>query len=132
MTLANVAVAGPAVTITVKNQTPSTATYYRIGSQADETYANATPKPAPNIPSLGQNIYTVQSPLSPDVNYARVYYSANGTTCNFFTSYVALPGPGGTSTPSWNKDATPASNCTATITQTDPFTGEWSVEFVIE
>ncbi len=120
------------MTITVKNQTPETATYYRIGDQSDQTYANARPKPEPTIPSFGQDAYTVQSPLSPDVNYARVYYSANGTTCNFFTSYVALPGPGGSSTPSWNEDATPAAHCTATITQTDPFTGEWSVEFVID
>lgn len=132
MGFASAALAGPPVAITVKNQSPDAAEYYRIGDQAKETYQNASPKPDDVIESFDEDNYGVQSPLSPDVNYARVYYSANGTTCNFFTSYVALPGPGSSTFPNWNVDATPASNCTATIIDTDSLTGAWSVEFVID
>ncbi|KWC13653.1 hypothetical protein WL48_07605 [Burkholderia ubonensis] len=131
LSVAGTAYAGPKVTVTFKNQGSAPATYKIISSNESSTYANAAPKPQTTISAGSNDIYTVQSLLSTDVNYAAVRYSIGSKECQFYTAYVNTLGSGGVKIPKWSKTATPSGSatCTATITSTNFATHEWAVEF---
>ena len=80
------------------------------------------------------NTYSVQSTISPDVNYAVVRYKIGNKTCVFNTNYVNGYTSGGIKVPSWNKSYTASggATCTATITSTNISTHAWAVEFTIK
>ena len=122
-----------------QQQTPAVrhtadAAYSIVGSNETSTYANATPKPAASVPPGATNTYSVQSTISPDVNYAVVRYKIGNKTCVFNTNYVNGYTSGGIKVPSWNKSYTASggATCTATITSTNISTHAWAVEFTIK
>ncbi|OHX15779.1 hypothetical protein BI343_17600 [Chromobacterium amazonense] len=132
--------AGPAVTITFKNQSQRDVSYQPIGKNENETYANAAPKPGKLVKANSSDTYLVSSPLSPDVNYAFVRYTDGIRQCEFRTTFVNAPKPGGLlnngvipKVPQWNKTATGSGGafCNAEITYYNPATLEWSVEFTM-
>ncbi|WKN22503.1 hypothetical protein [Azotobacter vinelandii] len=134
LSTAGVAYAGPKVTVTFKNQGTAAATYSTVTSNETSTYANATPKPATPVPAGANDVFTVQSLISPDTNYAVVRYKIGSKTCIFSTTYVNTLGAGGVKIPSWNKSATASggATCTANITSTNISTHEWAVEFTMK
>jgi hypothetical protein len=133
---ATVAFAGPVVTVTFKNNNTTTnATYSKVTSNEISTYANASPKPSTTVSKLGgTDFYNVQSPLSPDVNYANVRYKIGSKQCVFGTTFVNQIQSGGIKIPKWTKTATASGGavCTATITSTNLSTYAWTVEFVMK
>ncbi|TDB45383.1 hypothetical protein [Photorhabdus luminescens] len=136
LTAAGAAYAGPAVTVTFKHLGASgsaDAVYTIITNNESGTYVNATPKPSPSVGPRGVDIYQVQSPLSPDVNYAMVRYKIGVKTCEFMTTFVNAY-VNGVKIPKWNKGATPSGGavCNATITSTNIATYAWSVEFTMK
>ncbi|QXF34041.1 hypothetical protein CE143_13455 [Photorhabdus luminescens] len=136
LTAAGIAYAGPPVTVTFKHLGASgsaDAVYTIITNNESGTYVNATPKPTPNVAPGGVDIYQVQSPLSPDVNYAMVRYKIGVKTCEFMTTFVNGY-VNGVKIPKWNKGATPSGGavCNATITSTNIATYAWSVEFTMK
>lgn len=128
------AMAGPSVTIVVKNQSMQDITYSITDSNETTTYANASPKPKATILAGESNTYIVTSTISPDVNYAYVRYQTGFKTCIFKTTYVNMLQPRGGKIPQWNKDATGlnGATCAATITSTNPSSHGWVVEFVMK
>ncbi|CCP15828.1 hypothetical protein SMRA8_1763 [Stenotrophomonas maltophilia RA8] len=134
LSAAGAAHAGPPVAITIKNLGTADAAYSIVGSNETSTYANATPKPAASVPPGATNTYSVQSTISPDVNYAVVRYKIGNKTCVFNTNYVNGYTSGGIKVPSWNKSYTASggATCTATITSTNISTHAWAVEFTIK
>ncbi|MBS9438060.1 hypothetical protein EAE91_13125 [Photorhabdus noenieputensis] len=136
LTAAGIAYAGPPVTVTFKHLGASgseNAVYTIITNNESGTYVNATPKPSASVVPGGVNSYQVQSPLSPDVNYAMVRYKIGFKTCEFMTTFVNGY-VNGVKIPKWNKGATPSGGaiCNATITSTNIATYAWSVEFTMK
>ncbi|TDB63126.1 hypothetical protein [Photorhabdus khanii] len=136
LTAAGVVYAGPAVTVTFKHLGVSgsaDAVYTIITNNEAGTYANATPKPDSSVGQGGFNSYQVQSPLSPDANYAMVRYKIGFKSCEFMTTFVNTY-VNGVKIPKWNKGATPSGGavCNATITFTNFVTYAWSVEFTMK
>ncbi len=131
---ATAAIAGPPVTVTFKNQATAEATYTIVTSNETSTYANASPKPTTKRPAGTNDVYTVTSLISPDVNYANVRYKIGSKTCVFSTTFVNALQPGGYKIPKWNKTATASGGaiCTATITSTNLTTYAWTVDFVMK
>jgi hypothetical protein len=128
------AFAGPPVTVTFKNQSTENATYTIVTSNETATNSNASPKPAQTVASKMNNMYTVQSPLSPDVNYANVRYKIGSKQCIFGTTFINELQSGGIKVPKWTKTATASGGavCTATITSTNLSTYAWTVDFVMK
>ncbi|MCC8375689.1 MULTISPECIES: hypothetical protein [Photorhabdus] len=136
LTAAGIAYAGPPVTVTFKHLGASgsaDAVYTMITNNESGTYVNATPKPSSSVGPGGVDNYQVQSPLSPDVNYAMVRYKIGFKTCEFMTTFVNAYS-NGIKIPKWNKGATPSGGavCNATITYTNYVTYAWSVEFTMK
>lgn len=134
---AGAAYAGPPVAVTFKNVGTSgspAAVYSIVTSNEASTYANATPKPIASVAAGGSDTYTVQSLLSPDVNFATVRYTIGAKTCVFTTTYVNALGPGGVKIPSWNKshNASGGAVCTSNITSINYITHAWTVEFTMK
>lgn len=134
ITAASAAYAGPPVTVTFKNNATAEATYTIITSNESSTYANASPKPATKVPAGANNVYTVTSLISPDVNYANVRYRIGTKECVFGTTFVNALQPGGYKIPTWNKSATGSGGaiCTATITSYNLTTYAWTVDFIMK
>jgi hypothetical protein len=103
-------------------------------SNETSTYANASPKPATTVPAAANNVYTVTSLISPDVNFANVRYKIGSKECVFGTTFVNALQPGGYKIPQWNKTATASGGaiCTAAITSTNLTTYAWTVDFVMK
>ncbi|MCT8341471.1 MULTISPECIES: hypothetical protein [Photorhabdus] len=136
LTAAGVAYAGPPVTVTFKHLGVSgsaDAVYTIITNNESGTYVNATPKPSSSVGPGEVNSYQVQSPISPDANYAMVRYKIGFKTCEFMTTFVNTY-VNGVKIPKWNKGATSGSGavCNATITYTNYLTYAWSVEFTMK
>jgi hypothetical protein len=128
----NSAVAGPQVTVTVKNLSTTTdATYSIIGNNETITNANASPKPKTTLAKGTSDTYVVKSLLGPEVAFATVRYSLGTKYCEFNTSFVLTNGK-----PQWFKAIPQKSSsgvtCDATITSTDLSTYAWAVEFTIK
>lgn len=136
LSTAGVAYAGPPVAVTFKHVGAAgapAAVYTIITANETSTYANASPKPATNVDQGASNTYSVQSLISPDVNFANVRYKMGSKECVFTTTYVNQLVSGGVKVPVWNKTATPSGGavCTANITSTNISTHAWSVEFTM-
>ncbi|QND83066.1 Uncharacterized protein ChrSV_0838 [Chromobacterium vaccinii] len=136
----SIALAGPTVTVTFKNQGKPDVQYQVIGKNEIETQANASPKPVSVVPAGRSDTYYIASPLSPDVNYAFVRYTDGARQCEFRTTFVNVSKPGGLlnngvipKMPQWNKTATGSGGafCNAEITYYNMATLEWSVEFTM-
>ncbi|MCA6219518.1 hypothetical protein [Photorhabdus antumapuensis] len=136
LTAAGVAYAGPPVTVTFKHLGASGSTdavYTIITNNESSTYVNATPKPSSRVGPGGVNSYQVQSPITPDGNYAIVRYEIGNKSCVFSTTFINTY-VNGVKIPKWNKGATPSGGavCNATITYTNYLTYAWSVEFTMK
>ncbi|WP_434524584.1 hypothetical protein [Photorhabdus asymbiotica] len=136
LTAAGIAHAGPAVTVTFKHlgaPGSADAVYTIVTNNEVSTYVNALTKPEANVKQGGFDHYRVQSPISPDGNYAIVRYKIGNKTCVFSTTFVNTY-VNGVKLPKWNKGATPSGGaiCNATITSTSFVTYEWSVEFTMK
>ncbi|MCW7763965.1 hypothetical protein [Photorhabdus luminescens] len=136
LTAAGAAYAGPAVAVTFKHLGEvgsADAVYTPVTNNEAGTYANARPTPKTSVMQGKSDYYLVQSPLSPDVNYAMVRYKIGLKTCEFMTTFVNGY-VNGVKVPKWNKGATPSGRavCNATITSTNFLTYEWSVEFTMK
>jgi len=124
--------AGPEVTVIFKNNSDAEATYNAVGSNAISTRMNASPKPLVKVKAGESNVYTVQSRISPDVNYASVRYEIGRKVCQFTTSYVNTRVRGVTS-PKWNKSAVGSGGayCDVRVTSVNPASRAWAVEFTM-
>lgn len=133
---ANIALAGPPVTITFKNlSTTSVATYSILGTNETITNANSTPKPAATVAPGASNSYTVSNTSpSPDLSFAYVRYGIGSKTCVFYTSFFATSSTSGVKTPHWAKNITynDGATCNATITSTNFVNNSWAVEFTMK
>lgn len=133
---ANVALAGPPVTITFKNlSTTADATYSVLGTNETITNANAVPKPATKVPKGGTNTYMVANTSpSTDLSFAYVRYTIGTKTCVFYTSFIATSSATGVLTPHWAKNITynDGGTCNATITSTNGSNYSWAVEFTMK
>lgn len=128
------AFAGPAVTITVKNlNTTSAAQNVVLTANEISTNASATPKPVTTIPASAQDVFIVQSIISPLTNYASLRYKIGTKECTFYTAFTTTFS-GGVQIPKWNQTATPSGGavCTATRTSINLATNEWAVTFTIK
>lgn len=136
LAISAIAYAGPPVNVTFKHlgasNTPD-AEYTIISQNESLTYTYASPKPDTFISSGGTDNYTVTNTLSPTINMAAVRYRMGTKSCEFYTSYVPLPGAGGVILPTWNKQASPSGGaiCQANITHTNMSDHSWDVEFTM-
>lgn len=130
----NPAVAGPPVTVTFKNLGTQTATYTPTTSNEFITKTNAEPTPKTTINANSSETYTVQSQTPPDYNHANLRYKIGAKSCVYLSTFVTIPGPGGSKIPKWNNTATPSGGATCTIraTRTNPSTFAWSVEITMK
>jgi hypothetical protein len=121
--------AGPEVTITFKNNSDTNAAYDVVGSSA-YSYAEANPKPKPDVLARQSDVYRAKGAQSPDVTTVVFQYKMGAKICKFKTSYVKLPSRGGT-VPKWNKSeqSLGGARCEARITGTNFATHDWAVEF---
>lgn len=128
------AVAGPAVTITVKNLDPVNAAQ-NVATSTNEisTIGWSSPKPVATIPASSQDLFKVQSTISPLANYATLRYKIGAKECIFDTTFTTTFS-GGAQLPKWNQTAIPSGGavCTATRTSTNIATNEWAVTFTIK
>ncbi|AKH64997.1 MULTISPECIES: hypothetical protein [Photorhabdus] len=136
LTAAGVVYAGPPVTVTFKHLGASgsaDAVYTIITNNEVSTNVNATPKPRVRVRQGESDSYQVQSPITPDGNYAIVRYEIGNKTCVFSTTFINTY-VNGVKIPKWNKGATPSGGavCNATITSTNFLTYAWSVEFTMK
>ena len=132
--------AAPTATVTVKNL--STGTVYNTVQSLEEinTYAAANPKPATSISSSGVNSFQVSPTPAGYFSLLVLKYQATtppatgGKECFFTSGYISEPIFEGMTGPEWGKEAEGSGGaiCTATITSTDPITGNWSVEFTMQ
>ncbi|QFY78684.1 hypothetical protein DUD43_13785 [Alcaligenes faecalis] len=132
--------AAPTATVTIKNL--STGTVYNTVQSLEEidTYAAANPKPATSISSSGTNSFQVNpKPAGPFYLLVLKYQATTppatgGKECFFTSGYISEPIFGGMTGPEWGKETEGSGGaiCTATITSTDPITGNWSVEFTMQ
>jgi hypothetical protein len=133
---ANIALAGPPVTITFKNlSTTSVATYSILGTNETITNANSSPKPAATVAKGGSDTYVVSNTSpSPDLSFAYVRYGIGARTCVFYTSFLATSSATGVKTPHWSKNITynDGATCNATITSTNIGNNSWAVEFTMK
>jgi len=129
LAVAGYAQAGPEVTITFKNNSDSKSTYDVVGSSA-YSYAEANPKPMPEVQAHESDVYRVRGAQSPDVTTVVFQYKMGAKTCKFKTSYIKFPSRSGT-VPKWNKSeqSSGGARCEARITGTDFATHDWAVEF---
>ncbi|WP_391529364.1 hypothetical protein [Photorhabdus akhurstii] len=136
LTAAGIAYAGPPVTVTFKHLGASgsaDAVYTIVTNNEVSTYVNATPKPSASVRQGESDFYKVESPISPDGNYAIVRYKIGNKTCVFSTTFLNTY-VNGVKIPKWNKGATPSGGavCNASITYTNFLTYAWSVEFTMK
>ena len=128
------AIAGPPVSITIKNLSTTTAATKQVTSNNEiTTQANASPTPAVSIPISSQDVFAVQSIISPQANYAALRYKVGSKECTFYTAFTVTY-INGVASPQWSKSATPTggATCTATITSTNITTYSWAVTFTIK
>ena len=127
------ALAGPEVRITFKNLGNNAATYAPQDSNQFATKNNASPTPSEKVAVDAADAYTVQSQISPLVNYAHVRYVMGTKSCEFQTSFVSTLGFAGARIPKWNHSATPSggANCTIRSTGTRLSDYSWSVEMTM-
>ncbi len=128
------ALAGPPVTIIVKNLNTTTAAQ-SVVLTANEVSTNltASPKPVASVPPSSQDSFVVQSIISPLANYASLHYKIGSKECVFYTSFTTTFS-GGAQIPHWNQSATPSGGavCTATRTSTNIADYSWAVTFTIK
>lgn len=127
------ALAGPEVRITFKNLGNNVAIYSPQNSNQFATKNNASPTPSEKVEANATDVYTVQSQVSPLVNYAHMRYVMGNKSCEFLTSFVSTLGFGGAKIPKWNYSATPVGGATCTIRSTGTRLSDysWSVEMTM-
>lgn len=127
------ALAGPEVRVTFKNQGNDAAIYAPQDSNQFATQNNASPPPSKKVEANATDFYTVQSQISPLLNYASVRYVMGNKSCEFLTSFVSTLGFGGAKIPKWNHSATPSGGATCTIHSTGTRLSDysWSVEMTM-
>lgn len=127
------ALAGPEVRVTFKNLGDKDATYAPLDSNQFATKNNASPTPSEKVAVNAADAYTVQSQISPLVNYASVRYVMGNKSCEFLTSFVSTIGFGGAKIPKWNHSATPSGGASCTIRSTGTRLSDysWSVEMTM-
>lgn len=126
------ALAGPEVRVTFKNNGDEKAYYSAVGSNGTMTYTNARPKPTTSVAPGSHDTYGVRSSVSPDMGYAVVDYRLGSKTCRFSTTYTRSFA-NGVRTPKWNKSAVAGggARCDVRITSVDYSSHNWSVEFTM-
>ncbi|MCI3943238.1 hypothetical protein BW686_24125 [Pseudomonas syringae] len=134
MTAAATAQAGPPVVVTFKNLSTEAAVYKVVTSNETSTQLNAKPSIDASVPAGKDDVYTVQSNISPDANYASVRYTIGTKVCVFSTTFTNTFGAGGVKTPKWTRTATPSGGaiCTATSGVTNLSTYAWAAEFTMK
>lgn len=127
------ALAGPEVRVTFKNLGNDAAIYSPQDSNQFATQNNASPTPSKKVEADATDFYTVQSLISPLVNYAHVRYVMGNKSCEFLTSFVSTLGFAGATIPKWNHSATPSGGATCTIRSTGIRFSDysWSVEMTM-
>jgi hypothetical protein len=133
VTVSAAAQAGPAVSVTFKNNGTAAAIYSALGKNGAGTKANASPTPGDKVEKGSFDSYKVQSNLSPDVNYAVVHYQIGSKACQFTTTYLKSR-VRGVELPKWNKSAVASggARCDVKITSVDFATHAWAVEFAMK
>ena len=127
------ALAGPEVRVTFKNLGNKAAVYSPLDSNQFATQNNSSPRPKKEVEEDDSDFYTVQSQLSPLVNYAHVRYVMGSKSCEFLSSYVSTIGFAGARIPKWNHSATPSGGAICTIRSTGTRLSDysWSVEMTM-
>lgn len=132
LAMSGMAVAGPQVSVTFKNNGSEDAFYSAVGSNGVMTRNNASPAPAATVGGGQSSFYRVQSTISPDANYAVVDYRIGSKKCRFTTTY-SKGFASGIRVPKWNKSAVAegGARCDVKITSVDYGSHNWSVEFTM-
>ncbi|MGV8860995.1 MAG: hypothetical protein ACOH2O_12625 [Pseudomonas sp.] len=133
VTVSAAAQAGPAVSVTFKNNGTAAAIYSAVGKNGAGTKANASPTPEGQVEAGKLNTFTVQSNRSPDVNYAVLHYQMGSKVCQFTTTYLKSR-VRGVELPKWNKNAVASggARCDVKITAVNFSTHAWAVEFTMK
>jgi hypothetical protein len=124
--------AGPAVSVTFKNNSTDAVTYHSVGANGASTKINASPIPGDRVEAGGADNFRVQSRISRDANFATLQYETGSKVCRFSTTYMKAMNKG-VVLPKWTKNAegSGGASCDVRILSVNYATHEWAVEFVM-
>lgn len=124
------ALAGPAVTVTFKNQGTQEAVMIVEDKNELLSFADSMPKPKSKVVDGDTDKYIVQNTMVQSMNMAHVHYRIGTKHCVFRTVYMKNT----SGIPQWTKSDKPSGGafCNSVITSANPVSHEWSIELIMK